>query len=112
MPKTGDETNIHAGHRERMMNRFHKTWGNDFAPHELLEMILYYTIPRRNTNDLAHFLMKNFESLPEMFMNCQYDDFIKVKNVGEKTAKMLAIIAAIFQSDKIDIGKENYFKNS
>ncbi len=100
MPKTGDETNIHAGHRERMRTRFRKTKGTGFVAHELLEMMLYYTIPVKNTNFTAHELLKGHHSLKDMFQHCQYDDFIKIKNVGEKTATMLAIIAAIFQSEE------------
>lgn len=100
MKNTGDGKNVHAGHRERMRYRFRKMQGDDFAPHELLEMLLYYTISRKNTNELAHSLMRNFKTLPEMFMNSSYDDFIHVKGIGVETAQMLAIIAAAFRSDK------------
>ena len=48
----------HSGHRERMRERFLTVNGKGFAPHELLEMLLYHAIPRCDTNDLAHRLME------------------------------------------------------
>ena len=101
---------LHLGHRERMRFRFRKTLGNGFAPHELLEMILFYALPRGDTNELAHALLKNYESLPEMFMNCTYDDFIRVDGVGEKTANMLAVIGAAFKSDRVHVGQKMFLK--
>ena len=45
----------HGGHRERMRKRF-KESGNfkGFSEHEILEMLLFYIVPRKNTNDIAH----------------------------------------------------------
>ena len=48
----------HGGHRERMRKRF-KESGNfkGFSEHEILEMLLFYIVPRKNTNDIAHELI-------------------------------------------------------
>lgn len=50
------------GHRQRMRERFYSEGIDSFQPHEALEMILYFTIPRKDTNPLAHKLIERFGS--------------------------------------------------
>ena len=54
---------IHQGHREKMRQRFLKSGLESFADHEALELLLYYAIPRRDTNPIAHRLMERYGSL-------------------------------------------------
>lgn len=54
---------IHDGHREKMRHRFCETGLEGFADHEALELLLYYAIPRRDTNELAHRLLARYGSL-------------------------------------------------
>ena len=49
---------IHDGHREKMRRRFLTGGLDGFADHEALELLLYYAIPRRDTNPIAHALME------------------------------------------------------
>lgn len=56
----------HNGHRERLRERFLKSGAEGFADHELLELLLFYVIPRRDTNELAHRLIEECGSLPEV----------------------------------------------
>ena len=44
----------HGGHRERMKDKYIKFGLEIFEPHEVLEMILFYAVPRVDTNPLAH----------------------------------------------------------
>ena len=46
--------NVHKGHRERMRQRFLAEGAKGFADHELLELLLYYAVPRGDVNPLAH----------------------------------------------------------
>lgn len=50
------------GHRQRMRERFYREGIDSFEPHEALEMILYFTIPRKDTNSIAHKLIEQFGS--------------------------------------------------
>lgn len=50
----------HSGHRARMREKYLKSGFDVFAPHEKLELMLYYAIPYRNTNDLAKRLIERF----------------------------------------------------
>lgn len=54
---------IHDGHREKMRRRFLQGGLDAFADHEALELLLYYAIPRRDTNPIAHALMDRYGSL-------------------------------------------------
>ena len=51
------EKNIHSEHRKRMRDKLQKYGSDVFAPHELLEMLLYFSIPQKNTNPTAHALL-------------------------------------------------------
>lgn len=55
--------NLHAGHRERMRRSFMTVGFDGFSDHQIIEMILYYTYPRRDTNELAHRLVNRFNGL-------------------------------------------------
>ena len=53
---------IHKGHRERLRKRFLEHGLDSFSDIEALEFLLCYALPRRNTNPLAHALLKSFGS--------------------------------------------------
>ena len=77
--------NIHKGHRERIRQQ---TYGNGFAgysDHQILEVVLTYAIPYKDTNPIAHDLISAFGSLAGV-LDAKVDDLVKVKGVGKKTA--------------------------
>lgn len=82
------DSGIHEGHRDRMRKRFIISKAEGFSEHELLEMLLYCPIPRKNTNGIAHSLIKRFGSLHAV-LNAEIKDLIKVDGVGKKTAVFL-----------------------
>ena len=53
-----DGKGIHDGHRDRMREKFRKTGFEGMHPHEMLEMLLFYSVPRKDTNEMAHQLIK------------------------------------------------------
>lgn len=53
----------HAKHRERMRTRFLEHGLDNFADHEVLELLLFYAVPRGDVNPLAHRLLDEFGSL-------------------------------------------------
>ena len=76
---------IHTGHRERLRQRL-MTFGADaLCEHELLELILFYAIPRINTNDIAHCLVSEFGTVNNI-LNAEHSKLEKVKGVGSSTA--------------------------
>ena len=53
----------HDGHRERKRRQFREHGIDAFADHEVLELLLYYAIPRRDVNPIAHALIERFGNL-------------------------------------------------
>ena len=51
------KANPHAGHRERLKRRFAEEGLEQFAPHEILELLLFFSNPRSDTNPIAHELI-------------------------------------------------------
>ena len=54
---------LHDGHRQRCKQRFLRAGAEGFDDHQLLELLLFYAIPRCDTNETAHRLLKRFGSL-------------------------------------------------
>ena len=78
----------HDGHRKRMRERFMEQGLAGFAPHEMLELILFYGIPRANVNPLAHRLMDTFGSLHGV-LEADAKDLARVEGIGESTAQKI-----------------------
>ena len=58
---------LHDGHRARKKEQFRRQGLDGFADHEVLELLLYYAIPRKDTNEIAHRLLQKFGSLQNVF---------------------------------------------
>lgn len=58
---------VHKGHRQRTLQKFLKYGFDAFAAHEVLEMLLFYAVPRKDTNPLAHELINKFGSIGNIF---------------------------------------------
>ncbi len=53
---------LHNGHRARMRERYYSSEFLEFNNHEILEFLLFFGIPRRDTNEIAHKLINRFGS--------------------------------------------------
>ena len=83
----------HDGHRKRLRNRF-ITSAESFEDHELLELILFYAIPRKNTNEIAHRLLLRFGSLKGV-LDASIQALTDVEDIGESTAIYIKAISAL-----------------
>ena len=81
----------HDGHRERLKNRFLNS-PDSFEDHELLELILFYSIPRRNTNDIAHHLLDRFGSIKGV-LDANIEALVEIDDIGPSTAIYIKAIA-------------------
>ena len=57
---------IHTGHRQRMKERFLSEGLDHFTDIQVLELILFYCIPQKDTNPIAHALLNHFGSLSQV----------------------------------------------
>jgi DNA repair protein RadC len=92
---------MHGGHRERMKKRFSEHGLDNFDDLYVIELLLFYVIPRRETNTIAHALFERFGSLEEIF-EAPIPELMKVNGVGEKTATFLKLIPQISRRYMID----------
>ena len=83
--------NVHQGHRQRLRERFVKEGLDGFADHNALELLLFYAQPRKDTNELAHRLIKAFGSLDGVF-EAPAASLKKVEGVGENTAALIRLV--------------------
>ena len=87
MSNEKDGKDLHKGHRKRMTDRFLKTGLEGFQPHEILEMLLFYSIPRSNTNPIAHDLLRKFGTVTEV-LKASPESLRQVKGVSDRTIAM------------------------
>lgn len=79
------------GHRGRVRERFMKSGLEGFAPHEILELLLFYTIPQKDTKQIAHELIRRFGSVAGVF-NADISALTEVKGITENTAVLFRLI--------------------
>lgn len=87
--------NDHAGHRARLREQFIKHGINSFQQHQVLELLLFYAVPRRDTNELAHKLLNRFGKLSGV-LTADIDELMSVSGVGEHTAIFLKAVFDIY----------------
>lgn len=91
---------IHDGHREKMRRRFLGGGLDHFADHEALELLLFYAIPRRDTNPIAHELMNRYGSLSAV-LSAPVEDLQKVDGIGENAAVLLKLVPHLCHKARI-----------
>jgi len=85
---------IHSGHRQRVKERFAKEGLDHFSDIQVLELLLFYCIPRQDTNPLAHRLLEQFGSLAQV-LEAPVDELAKVEGIGENAAVFLRLITEV-----------------
>lgn len=103
---------IHDKHRQRVRQEFLARGFNENTPeHKMLEMLLFYSIPRKDTNELAHKLINRFGSLAGV-LEADVLQLQSVEGVGENTAALLKLILPIAGACyRKDTSKKDKFKN-
>lgn len=87
---------MHEGHRQRLRERFRLEGLDNFAPHEVLELILFYARARGDVNPLAHRLLDTFGSLKGV-LEAPVDQLCAVEGVGQETATLLSLMVPVFR---------------
>ena len=106
------EKSIHSGHRKRIKSNVIKNGFSQLEEHKLLELMLFYSIPREDTNELAHKLIEYFGSFDAIF-KADIQQLKKVDGVGDNTAVMLASMGeAFYRISKAKPSKKRVYKNT
>ena len=105
----------HDGHRERLRERFRKEGLANFQEHEVLELFLFYCLPRKDTNELGHALIKRFGSLANV-LETPAEELAKLPGMGINAATFLTLIAQLERyylmhknDEKILVFKKNFY---
>lgn len=85
---------IHQGHRQRLRGRYTEQGLDAFQDHELLELILSYSIAQKDTNPLGHALLSEFGDLRGVF-EADLEELEKVPGIGERSAFLLKLIPGL-----------------
>ena len=86
-----DGSRIHAGHRCRMKDKLLSHGARIFATYELLEMLLYHSVPYKDTNPLAKQLLSRFAGLGGVLM-AEHGALTEVSGIGESTARLIKLV--------------------
>lgn len=82
---------VHTGHRERLKKRFLQQGLDGFTDIQALELLLFYSIPRQDTNPIAHKLLNHFGSLSQV-LEAQPEELMQVGGIREHSAVLLNLI--------------------
>ncbi len=95
--KPGKKENPHAGHRNRLKERFVKE-GNlsNFELHNILELLLFFGIPQKDTNPLAHELIRTFGGFDNVF-EAPLRQLASVKGMTRNAAVLIKLIPEIYR---------------
>lgn len=105
------EENVHSGHRERVRREFLKNgFDEDTPPHKIMEMLLFYSIPRKDTNEIAHELVSRFGSIAGI-IDAPVEELVKVNGVNTNTAALIKLIMPVARRYMFD-KKRNTHKYS
>lgn len=102
--------NVNEGHRNRLRNRMMKEGLQGFQDHEVLELLLFQYLPRRDTNKLAHDLINKFGSFANV-LDASPEQLMSVKGISETTACNIAMLKEVWQryrqssAQKVSLGK-------
>lgn len=102
---------IHDGHREKVRARFLTAGLDAFADHEALELLLYYAIPRRDTNPIAHALMERYGSLSAV-LEAPVEDLRKVEGIGESAAVLLRLVPQLSRKARLADARETVLNSA
>lgn len=87
---------VHDGHRERVKAEFRKIGLEHFSEHKILEMLLFFSTPRSDTNVIGHRLMDRFGSISSVF-DAPYELLCEVDGIGEHSATLIKLMASIIK---------------
>ena len=99
------EENIHRGHRQRLRARFLREDIDHFDEHTIIELLLFFGIPYKDTNAIAHALLDRFGSVSGV-LDARYEQLLTVDGVGENAATLIKLIpslARVYLSQKDDV---------
>ena len=85
------QVSVHAGHRERLRKLFMDVDESSLSDQQIFELLLFYAIPRADTNVTAHNLLNTFGSISGI-LNARFDHLKNVEGIGDISAILIKLI--------------------
>ena len=95
---------IHDEHRKRLKQRFLEEGLDNFNDINALELLLFYAIPRQDTNPIAHALLERFGSLYQV-LEAPREELVKIKGISDHTAILLQLMPALGRRYQVSRGE-------
>lgn len=83
-----ENKNLHKDHRQRVRTRYLNEGIKSMADHNIMELLLFYGVPYKDTNDMAHELIERFGDLNGV-LDAPVEELMKVNGIGENTAVLI-----------------------
>lgn len=102
------DENLHKEHRSRVRKKYRENGIESFSPHEVLELLLFYSYRQTDTNEIAHRLLKRFGTISTVF-EADIPSLMSVEGVGENTAiflKLQSDIQRYYMKEKLERKKK------
>lgn len=99
------KNNIHKGHREKVKKRYYETGLNSMPDHNILELLLFFGIPQKDTNPIAHELISKFGSFSGV-LEASKADLQSVKGMTENAACLLTLMLPVYKRYVNDLHKK------
>jgi len=96
---------IHNGHRERLKKRFLEEGLDHFTDIQVLELLLFYAIPRSDTNPIAHRLLAHFGSLAHV-LEADVEELKKVSGIKDHAATLLALVIDLCRYYQVNCARQ------
>lgn len=96
---------VHDGHRLRVKERYLEHGLDNFSDIEALEILLYYAIPRQDTNIIAHNLINHFGSLTNVF-NATAQELMTISGIGENAAALITLVPQLMKHCNVKPAKK------
>ena len=99
------------GHRDRLRKRFLKTGLEGLADYEMLELLLFYAIPRRDTKSIAKALLNKFGTV-DAVLDAPAGHLKEVAGIGENAATLIKLIVPLSREYLITRNRSGEILNS
>lgn len=89
-----EKKNLHEGHRQRVRNRYLKTGIEAMDEHNIIEFLLFFGVPYKDTNEIAHRLIDKFGNI-NAILDAPVEELQTVEGIGENAAALIKLVRDI-----------------
>lgn len=99
-------SSVHAGHRQRLKQRFLEHGLDNFTDIQALELLLFYAVPQKDTNPIAHDLLTRFGSLSQV-LEAGVEELQQVPGIGLHGAALLRLVMEMNRFYQVDCARRS-----